>query len=545
MTVIEDVADWVSGLSYDDIPPRVLELARNQVISVLGAIYAGAGCAGGKAVIDTVEKLGGEGPCTVYPGGERRPFYDALLQNCSLSMALDYDDYLFLGHTGHSAVLVPLAMAEMRGVDMRTVLAAQVAANEVAGRLGGTVVLGPHNGQMWAHIHLLGAAAAASKILGLDQQRTADALGIALAEPVYPLFPAFMGPQSKLLTATVPSITGTSAALLAESGMTGPRGILEDPQGFWANFSFLPMPFMLTGFGEAWVTDTVAFKPYPGCAYIDTAMDALFEITGRFREEKGRDIEPDEVRAVNVEASMLTVAMDAMSKEYLDPARLSPTNINFSLSVSVAIGLIAGRMTGLELTEEFLTSNREKILALASRVELKHSAELTVEFVRSLGEIVDLKAVLGELDLRALLKARRRLREHLANVTTMNAAQVIADWRSLPPRDKAFLRSLISLGDLLGPAPGYDLGSCEFENLEMPFGARLSVRLGDGTSLTAERMIPRGGPGDPSRLDVPPEKLIREAEPFLGSVAARQAVDTLLKMDEVSISDVSASLVPG
>ena len=203
MTVIEDVADWVSGLSYDDIPPRVLELARNQVISVLGAIYAGAGCAGGKAVIDTVEKLGGEGPCTVYPGGERRPFYDALLQNCSLSMALDYDDYLFLGHTGHSAVLVPLAMAEMRGVDMRTVLAAQVAANEVAGRLGGTVVLGPHNGQMWAHIHLLGAAAAASKILGLDQQRTADALGIALAEPVYPLFPAFMGPQSKLLTATV------------------------------------------------------------------------------------------------------------------------------------------------------------------------------------------------------------------------------------------------------------------------------------------------------------------------------------------------------
>ncbi|MBU4240088.1 MAG: MmgE/PrpD family protein [Actinobacteria bacterium] len=545
MTVLEDVARWVSGLSYDDIPPRVLEVARNQVASVLGAIHAGAGCAGGKAVIRTVDGLSGEGPCATYPGGGRTTFYSALLQNCSLSVALDYDDYLFLGHTGHSAVLAPLAVGEMRGADTRTVLVAQVAANEVAGRLGGTVAVGPHNGQMWAHIHLLGAAAAASRVLGLDPDMTADAMGIALAGPVYPLFPAFMGPQSKLLIATVPTLTGTVAAFLAEGGMSGPRGILEDPQGFWANFSFVPMPFMLTGFGRAWVTDTVAFKPYPGCAYIDTAMDALFEITGEFRERKGRDIEPEEVLGIEAEASLLTCAMDAMSSGYLDPEKLSPTNINFSLALSVAIGLIAGTLSGAELTDGFLTSNRERILALASRVELRHCAGMTVAFVRALDRVVDLKAMLREIDLRTLLKVRRRLREHLSSVATMGPGEAIAAWRSLSPEDRAFLRGLMSIGDLFKAHPSYDLGPSRFEELEMPFGARLSVRLKDGTTLEAERLIPRGAPGDRARLDVPREKFVKETAPFIGWEAAEAAVDTVLDLENRTLDDMREAVARG
>jgi len=545
LTVIEGVADWVSGLSYDDIPPRVLEVARNQVASVLGAIHAGAGCAGGEAVIRTVDGLAGEGPCSTYPGGARRPFTSALLQNCSLSIALDYDDYLFLGHTGHSAVLAPLAVAEMRGVDIRTVLTAQVAANEVAGRLGGTVVVGPHNGQMWAHIHLLGAAAAASRVLGLDPERTADAMGISLAEPVYALFPAFMGPQSKLMIATVPTITGTIAAFLAEGGMTGPRSILEDPQGFWANFSFVPMPFILTGFGRAWVTDTVAFKQYPGCAYIDTTMDALFEVTGEFRESHGRDIEPDEVVRIEVEASLLTCAMDAISSGYLDREKLSPTNINFSVPLSVAIGLIAGALSGTELTEGFLVSNRERILALASRVELRHSPRMTVEFLRALDRVVDMKSILREIDLRALIKVRRRLREHLASVATMGPGEAVAAWRSLSPEDRAFLRGLVSVGDIFKKYPAYDLGDSRFEELEMPFGARLSVRLKDGTLLEAERMIPRGAPGDPARLDVPRRKFVKETAPFIGREAADAALDTVLNIENYTLDDIRNTLARG
>ncbi len=527
MSVIDDLARWVSALELEDVPDRVVRLARGQVASVMGAVHAGAGCAGGKAVTAAVERLGEEGPCTCYPGGRRRSLYSALLQNCSLSMALDYDDYLFLGHTGHSAVCVPMALGEMTGADEAAVLCAQVAANEVAGRLGASVALGPHNGQMWAYIHLLGGAAAASRVLGLDAGATANAMGIALSEPVYPLFPGFMGPQSKLLTAAIPALTGAGAALLAAEGMTGSREIIEDAEGFWENFSFIPLPFMMTGLGRAWVTDSIAYKPYPGCAYIDTAMDALFEIRGCFEREEGRPLEAGEVRAVRVEASLLTTAMDGMSRKYMDPSRLSPTNINFSLSVSVAIGLLAGRLTGAELTEEFLDGNRRELLSLAPRVELSHSARLTVEFLRALDEAVDLKGALAQIDLGALRRARRRMGEHVSGVAEMGPRQAVEAWRSLPAADRRFLRGLFSVAGLMGRAGPYDLSSSRLDELRMPFGARVSVEMTDGRRLEGEKLVPRGAPGDPDRLRVPEEKFLREVGHMVGPDAAREALSAV------------------
>lgn len=544
MTVIEDLARWSSGLTVEEIPERVREIARNQVLSVMGAIHASAGCSGGRSVIEAVELLGLPGECALYPGGGRGSVYSAILQNASLSMALDYDDYLWLGHSGHSAVCVPMAVGEMVGSDAATVLAAQVAANELAGRLGASVVLGPHNGQMWAHVHLLGAAAAASRVLGLDEERTADAMGIALAQPVYALLPGFMGPQSKLLTAAAPAITGTTAAFLARSGMSGPRDILEDSQGFWAHFSFLPAPFMMTGLGRAWVTDTIAFKPYPGCAYIDTGMDGLFDILERLSGEKGRPVEPAEVRDVKVEASLLTMAMNGLSSGYLDESKLSPTNINFSLQISIAIGIIAGRLTGAELTEKFLDDNRREILALASRVQLKHSARLSVKFIRSVDEAVDLEAMLAEIDARDALKARHSLVRHLREIATMGPKGMVEAYRSLDGADREFLKSLVSLKGFLKRGPGYDLGTSRMEDMRLPFGARVHVTLADGTMLEVEKHIPEGGPGDPGRLDVAAEKFVREAGALLGGLGASSAVEVVRDFENAGLAAVRDALSP-
>ena len=74
---------------------------------------------------------------------------------------------------------------------------ARVAANEVAGRLGSALFLGPHNGQFWASIHCASAAVAASVGLGLDAERAAHALAVALYQPPYGMWPGFMGPTEQ------------------------------------------------------------------------------------------------------------------------------------------------------------------------------------------------------------------------------------------------------------------------------------------------------------------------------------------------------------
>lgn len=96
-------------------------------------------------------------------------------------------------------------MAEHEGADAQAFLSAVVAADEVGGRLGASCLLGPLNGQMWTFIHLVSAAAAAARILGLDASRTAHALAIALAQPPFALQPGFMLPTSKLLSAALPA----------------------------------------------------------------------------------------------------------------------------------------------------------------------------------------------------------------------------------------------------------------------------------------------------------------------------------------------------
>ena len=55
------------------------------------------------------------GRSTIVPTGETTSPHAAVYANAALSMAYDYDDYLFLGHTGHSAVCPP-ARSVMLGV---------------------------------------------------------------------------------------------------------------------------------------------------------------------------------------------------------------------------------------------------------------------------------------------------------------------------------------------------------------------------------------------------------------------------------------------
>jgi len=196
VTICEEIAEWAVGLRPEDLPASVRERAELQALCVA------AGRTAGEEAAAPFSAVAPEGPV-----GE-------VYRSAAASIAHDWDDYLFMGHTGHSAVPAAAAFAS----DPERALVAQVAANEVAGRLGAALFLGPHNGQFWASIHCASAAIAVSVGLGLDAPSTAHALAIALYQPPYGMWPGFMGPKSKLLTAAEPAAVGARAALLAAVG---------------------------------------------------------------------------------------------------------------------------------------------------------------------------------------------------------------------------------------------------------------------------------------------------------------------------------------
>src|SRR3954451_9398401 len=385
MTICEQIGEWAAGLSEAEIPERVRARPDLQRRSIAAAAAAGADAAAPFA--------------RAAPDGPLGEFY----ASAAASMAHDWDDYLYSGHTGHSCVPAAQAFSD----DPSRQLLAQLAGNEVAGRLGLALFVGPHNGQFWASIHCAGGAIAAGVAMGLDAERLAHALAIALYQPPYGLWPGFMGPDTKLSTAAEPAVQGARAALLAADGVRGALDLIEDRRGLLTHLAFVRRKSAFGGLGDVWLTDTVAFKPRPGCAYLQAAVDAALRA----------DVAPGDVREVEIAAGYLTVAMESLGSR----AGFGPVGVTFSARLSVAVALLAGRLTHEELDPGWLGEHASRLGELAGRTRVRHDWELTLATVEGAAAG---GASLADVPLRAWGRAIRRLRDLRMSDLALNVSEL-------------------------------------------------------------------------------------------------------------------------
>lgn len=449
MTICEEIGRWAAGLRLEHLPASVRERAELQAMSIA------AGRAAGESAAAPFAAVAPDGPV-----GE-------IYRSAAASIAHDWDDYLFMGHTGHSAVPAAAAFAP----DPERGLLAQVAANEVAGRLGAALFLGPHNGQFWASIHCASAAVAASIGLGLDAERTAHALAIALYQPPYGMWPGFMGPKSKLLTAAEPAAVGARAALLAAEGIDGALDVIEHPRGVLASLSFAPRPAMFGGLGRVWLTDTLAYKRLPGCAYLQSVGEATL----------AAGVVADEVAGVEIEAGWLTCEMEELGRG----SDLTPVRVNFSATLTVAIALIAGRLTPAELEPTWLAANGAEIRALAARITLRHDPGLTALTLRGTLEA----GASPDLGLRDLLRIRRRLGD--ANMDEANPGPAVLRALAADSDLRRYLgRSLRGrLADRSAAGDG-GINALDTATLRMTFPSRVRISLRGGSIREVEGSEP-------------------------------------------------------
>ena len=394
-TRIEQFAEWVSDLSTDAIPESVLERARLQAMNTVAAGLAGSTSPSVARLREATSYWAAPGSVGVIGTDDEWEPAAAAYANAAASMAHDWDDYLYMGHTGHSAVWAARAIGDVTGASGDDILAAQIAANEIEGRLGAALFIGPHNGQFWSSIHCAGAAAAAARLRRLDPEQTAHAIAIALYQPPFGLWPGFMGPDTKLLTAAEPVAQGIRAAILAASGFTGPLDVIENRRGFLSHFSYAPRPALLDGLGQSWLTDTIAYKEHPGCAYLQPAVEAVL----RLQSENG--FEAGDVARINVRAGWLTTTMEKLGAG--EP--LTGVRVNFSVALSCAAALIAARLTHEELTPDWLAEHEEDLRDLATRVFLEHDWQLTAKTIQASGGSA------ADLPLRRLPSIRRRMQD--------------------------------------------------------------------------------------------------------------------------------------
>ncbi|HMA08858.1 MAG TPA: MmgE/PrpD family protein, partial [Ramlibacter sp.] len=228
------LARFVSGHPSRGWNDGVEHEAHRTFYNWLGCAIGAARHEAADAALAAVAMLEPAAQATVLGRTERVDMASAALVNGITSHTFDFDDTHLktIIHPAGPVASAVLALAEQRGASGRDVLDALVLGIDVSCRVG-NAMYPDHYDRGW-HITgstgMLGAAAGCARLLGLNEQQTTMALGIAASQPV--------GLREQFGTMTKPYHPGAAAraglmsALLARQGFTASPRALEAPRGF-------------------------------------------------------------------------------------------------------------------------------------------------------------------------------------------------------------------------------------------------------------------------------------------------------------------------
>jgi len=348
-------------------PAAARAAAARAVLDTIGVTLAGAAEPAARIVQKVVQQDAG-GPCHVLGTAFRSSAGNAALANGTAAHALDYDDMCFvsLAHPSAPLVAASLAAGEVAGASGRALLDAYVVGFELEGRLGRA--MNPRHYQRGWHctstLGTIGAAASASRLLGLDAAAAGHALAIA-ASAASGLKENF-GTMVKPLHAGMAARNGVVAALLARAGMTASGAAIDGPQGFLAAMdSEQPsLEALAADLGARWeIVDTgITVKLYPSCAGTHPTLDALLDL------RRCDGFTADEVQAIEigVDSIVPTILL------YDRPS--SGLEGKFSMPFCAAAALVRGRV-GID-TFDAATLSDPAILEMQGRVTMRVDPDL-------------------------------------------------------------------------------------------------------------------------------------------------------------------------
>ena len=234
MTEVQKLAYFVSSRSYNDLSN---EAVRELKIRLLDSLGCAIGALKGKPIKMLKEQLddfGGNPLISLIGGGKTAPDR-AAFYNSALVRYLDFNDsYLAKNETCHpsdniGSVLSAGQYSDRSGKDFLTALAI---AYQVQCRLSDVA---PVRDKGYDHTvqGAYGTAAGAAFALGLDAQKTANAIAIS-ATAYNALRVTRTGNLSNWKGLAFPSTgwTSTHSAFLAMRGITGPEEVFEGNKGF-------------------------------------------------------------------------------------------------------------------------------------------------------------------------------------------------------------------------------------------------------------------------------------------------------------------------
>ncbi len=362
-SVAEHLADRILALGA--VPASVREKCVDLAVDVIGL------CVTARRqdyVQATLAACDDDGPCTAIGQARTLSTAGAAFVNGTAAHGEDFDDTFEGGPVHAGAVVVPamLAACERHNPDGAAALKGVAVGVEVLCRLSLVKPKAVHKAGFHptAVFGAMGAAAGVATALNLDRRQIVDALGIAGSMASGIIEYLAEGAWTKRMHAGWAAQSGLRAALLARAGFNGPRTVFEGTHGLFHGFAHGMdgnYDALIGDFGQRFVIETLAFKPYPCGTMTHPYIDCARRLTAR-------GIKPDDVQDI-----VCDVGEGTVHRLWEPPAaKQKPANGyagKFSQPYCIAAALVRHNVGLGDFSDDAVKD--EAVLALAAKIRYR------------------------------------------------------------------------------------------------------------------------------------------------------------------------------
>jgi len=287
MNITKTLSEFIVETNFQNIPKEVVRIAMEFVLDSIGSQLVGAREPVSEVLREYMKGNFGSQEAGVVGGGIQASVTNAAFLNGTSNHAPELEACGdFAGSNLLSIIPVALAFGENLKLSGKRILEAIVIGFEVQGKMGLATTPASHE-KGWCAISLhgtMGATVTGAKLLGLNVDQTAMAMGIAASQAGGLM--RHLGTMAHLLEGGLGCRNGILAAEVAKMGVTASGNILDGRSNFWEVYvgegHYHPEK-MIKDLGNPFyfLSPGTMVKKYPCCTFTHHGLDALLELIHR------------------------------------------------------------------------------------------------------------------------------------------------------------------------------------------------------------------------------------------------------------------------
>ena len=366
--VTRQLANYIVNSTWGDIPAGARYEAVRSVFNWVGCCLGGARHMTTERALAALAEFSGKQEATVLGRPERLDILHGALLNGITSHVLDYDDTHLetIIHPAGPVASAILALGERQHTSGEDFMHAFILGVEVECRIGKAVY--PSHYERGFHITgtagVFGGAAAAGKLLGLNEQQMVWALGIAATQSAG--LKTMFGTMCKAFHPGSAGQNGLKAALLAAKDYTSDDGAIEAQEGFAFTYSDeQDFTQIIDKLGSTFEVERNTYKPFACGIVTHPIIDGCIQLRNEHK------LQSRQIAAVSLRVNPLVLKLTGKKTPQ------TGLEAKFSIYHASAAAIIRGSAGPKEFTDE--TAQDPQVIALRDKVTARADETVSEE----------------------------------------------------------------------------------------------------------------------------------------------------------------------